>query len=136
MDVDTKSREQVSPTSLWFGFAGSTAAWIVLGIADLLITWFACFGREQYGGASFEPEFKWIFAICTLALFATAMVAGMVSFRNWRKLSRERHLSEAEGRGRQEYMALIGVFISFTLGMGIVWLGIPILIIDLCVRAR
>jgi hypothetical protein len=69
-------------------------------------------------------------------LLVTAVWAGGVSFRNWRELSRDGTLADAEGRGREEYMALIGVFVSFTLGIGIVWLGIPLAIIDLCVRAR
>ena len=33
-------------------------------------------------------------------------------------------------------MALAGIFVSATLGLGIVWLGLPLFIIDLCVRAR
>ena len=99
-------------------------AWMRLGIIDLLITWQACLGREQYGGAQFEPGFKLLYFAVTLASLIIALSAGGVSFRNWRELSRIANLSNAEGRGREEYMALIGVFVSFTLGIGIVWLGI------------
>lgn len=77
-----------------------------------------------------------LYLVVTLLLLLTAVTAGAVSFRNWRELSRSGSLAEAEGRGREEYMALIGVFVSFTLGIGIVLLGIPLAIIDLCVRAR
>ena len=136
MENETETRQHISPGRLWFGFAGSAAAWIGLGIADLLITWQACRGEEQYGGARLEPGFKALYLLVTLALLITAVVAGGVSFHNWRVLSRDRDLSDAEGRGREEYMALIGVFVSFTLGIGIIWLGIPIAIIELCVRAR
>ncbi len=136
MENETETRQHISPGRLWFGFAGSAAAWIGLGIADLLITWQACLGEEQYGGAHLEPGFKALYVFVTLALLITAVVAGGVSFRNWRVLSRDRDISDAEGRGREEYMALIGVFVSFTLGIGIIWLGIPIAIIELCVRAR
>lgn len=136
MENETETRQHISPGRLWFGFAGSAAAWIGLGIADLLITWQACLGEEQYGGAHLEPGFKALYVLVTLALLITAVVAGGVSFRNWRVLSRDRDISDAEGRGREEYMALIGVFVSFTLGIGIIWLGIPIAIIELCVRAR
>ncbi|HEX4783570.1 MAG TPA: hypothetical protein VH350_04470 [Candidatus Sulfotelmatobacter sp.] len=136
MNDQINTRQRISPGRLWFGFAGSAASWIALGIIDLLITWQACLGKEQYGGAHIEPGFRIIYLIFTLALLITAVVAGAISFRNWRELSRERDLSNAEGRGRQEYMALAGVFISATLGIGIIWLGLPLLIIDLCVRAR
>jgi len=77
-----------------------------------------------------------IYLVVTLVLLITAISAGGVSFRNWRELSRGENLVNAEARGREEYMALIGVFVSFTLGIGIIWLGIPLAMIDLCVRAR
>ncbi|MGC2448679.1 MAG: hypothetical protein WA477_13620 [Candidatus Sulfotelmatobacter sp.] len=136
MANETETRHHISPGRLWFGFAGSAAAWIGLGLADLLITWQACLGQEQYGGGRLEPGFKLLYLVVTLALLIMAIVAGGVSLRNWRKLSGDRHLADAEGRGREEYMALIGVFISLTLGIGIIWLGLPIAMIELCVRAR
>ena len=136
MNDQARIRQHISPARLWFGFAGSAASWIALGIIDLLITWQACLGQEQYGGAHLEPGVKFLYLVVTFLLLITAISAGGVSFRNWRELSRGGSLANAEGRGREEYMALIGVFVSFTLGIGIVWLGIPIAIIDLCVRAR
>lgn len=132
----TNTRQRISPGRLWFGFAGSAASWIALGIIDLLITWQSCLGEEQYGGARIEPGFRTMYLIFTLALLIAALVAGGISFGNWRELSSERDLSNAEGRGREEYMALAGVFIGATLGIGIIWLGLPLLILDLCVRAR
>ena len=33
-------------------------------------------------------------------------------------------------------MALTGLFVSLTLGIGLIWLTIPLLIISLCVRMR
>jgi len=136
MNDQPETRPHISPARLWFGFAGSAASWIALGIIDLLITWQACLGKEQYGGAHVEPGVKVLYLMVTLALLVTAVSAGGVSFRNWRELSGGRSLANAEGRGREEYMALIGVFVSFTLGIGIVLLGIPLALIDLCVRAR
>ncbi len=136
MNTATANSHAVSPTRLWFGFAGSAGAWIALGIIDILITWQACVGKEQYGAGQIEPGFRLLYVLLTLALFATAITAGIISYRNWRELSRERSLREAEGRGREEYMALAGVFISLTLGVGIIWLAIPLAIIDMCVRAR
>ncbi|MGC2821201.1 MAG: hypothetical protein WA198_16040 [Candidatus Sulfotelmatobacter sp.] len=136
MNDQAQKRRHISPARLWFGFAGSAGSWIALGIIDLLITWQACLGQEQYGGAHLEPGVKVLYLVVTLLLLLTSVTAGAVSFRNWRELSRAESLAQAEGRGREEYMALIGVFVSFTLGIGIVLLGIPLAIIDLCVRAR
>lgn len=69
-------------------------------------------------------------------LLAIAIAAGVMSYRNWQRLSGHVRLMQAEGTGTLEYMALIGVFISITLGVGIVWLGIPLAILSLCVRTR
>ncbi|HLV86446.1 MAG TPA: hypothetical protein VKV39_05670 [Candidatus Sulfotelmatobacter sp.] len=136
MNDHARTRQHISPARLWFGFAGSAVSWIALGIIDLLITWQACLGQEQYGGAHLEPGVKVLYLAFTLLLLVTAISAGGMSFRNWRELSRGGSLIDAEGREREEYMALIGVFVSFTLGIGIVLLGLPLAIIDLCVRAR
>jgi hypothetical protein len=132
----SESAQSVSPRQLWFGFAGSAGAWLALGVADILLAWQACLGQEQYGGAHSKPGFLTLFIVVTAVLFAIAVSAGITSYRNWQALSQERSLSDAEARGRREYMALAGVFISLTLGIGIVWLGIPLAIISFCVRAR
>ena len=33
-------------------------------------------------------------------------------------------------------MALLGVFVSLTLGFSVIWLALPLFILDLCVRTR
>ncbi len=128
--------QSVSARRLWFGFAGSAGAWLGLGIADILLAWQACLGQEQYGGAHPEPGFRVLFVAVTLLLLILAVGAGLISYRNWKTLSHDKSLSHAEGRGRREYMALSGVFISVTLGIGIIWLAMPIGILSFCVRAR
>ena len=42
----------------------------------------------------------------------------------------------AEATERKEFMAWAGLFISFTLGVGIVWLCLPLFILQMCIRAR
>ena len=133
---DTTRLDSVRPGRLWFGFAASAAAWTGLGIADILITWKACLHQEQFGGPSAHPGMRTLSFVITLLLLGTAIAAGTMSYRNWRRLSGEVRLWDAEGQGRQEFMALIGVFMSLTLGIGILWLGLPLLIIELCVRTR
>ena len=60
-------------------------------------------------------------AILTLVLLACAILAGLISYRNnWKQLSGDRaRLAEAEGRGRREFMALAGVYLS----IAIIWLA-------------
>jgi hypothetical protein len=37
---------------------------------------------------------------------------------------------------RPQFIALLGVIVTVTLGMGILWLAIPPLFLDICWRAR
>lgn len=132
----TNRAAHVTPGRLWFGVAAPGVAWSVLGLTDVLLTWAACLHREQSGGASRHPEMLLLTILITVALFATIVTSGIVSYRNWRRLSADADLESAEGRGREEFMALLGVFVSLTLGFSVLWLALPLFVLDLCVRTR
>jgi hypothetical protein len=132
----TSRVDHIAPGRLWFGVAASAAAWFVLGLTEILLTWAACLHREQFGGASGHPGVLLLTIVITVVLFAIIVASGTVSYRNWRQLSADVDLESAEGRGREEFMALLGVFVSLTLGFSTVWLALPLFIIDLCVRTR
>jgi hypothetical protein len=132
----TNRTGHVAPRRLWFGMAASAAAWFVLGLADILLTWAACLHRDQLGGASRHPGILLLTVAITGVLFATIVASGTVSYRNWRRLSADTGLESAEGRGREEFMALLGVFVSLTLGFSVIWLALPLFMLDLCVRTR
>lgn len=136
MNGENYPRHEVSAARLWFGFAGSAASWIALGLADIVITWRVCLDRDQYGMSHSQPSFRMVYFVVTLLLLIIAISAGMISYCNWRDLTPNRAISIAEAHGRSEYMALAGVFISFTLGIGIILLGLPAAILNLCVRAH
>jgi hypothetical protein len=132
----TSRVDHIAPGRLWFGVAASAAAWFVLGLTEILLTWAACLHREQLGGASGHPGVLLLTIVITVVLFAIIVASGTVSYRNWRQLSPDVDLESAEGRGREEFMALLGVFVSLTLGFSTVWLALPLFILDLCVRTR
>jgi hypothetical protein len=137
MASETSTRQQqVSGTRLWFGFAATAFAWMGLGISDVLITWRECIHNEEFGGASTHTGLHAFNIILWIVLLAIAVLAGVMSYRNWRTLAGQVKIYRAEGTGRREYMAIVGVLISVTLGMGMIWLGIPLLILGLCVRTR
>jgi hypothetical protein len=51
-------------------------------------------------------------------------------------LSAQPGILESLAVERKEFMAVIGVIVSITLGMGIVWLALPPFFLDLCWRAK
>lgn len=137
MASETTTRfNEVSPGRLWFGLAASAFAWFGLGLAEMFITWRACLHNEEFGNASSHPaSMAAAFAVSGF-LIALAATAGFLSWNSWRRLAAERRLIDAEGRGRRDYMALLGMFVSLTLGAGMVWMLLPLFILQLCARIR
>ena len=135
IEPDTPVRT-VSPRKLWFGLATSAVAWASLGCLDILVTWRACTRQEGYGIPDPHPEVRVLYGVLALVLLAITIAAGVTSYRNWRQLSVRQPLLGAQAVERREFMALLGVIISVTLGMGILWLALPPLFLDICWRAR
>ena len=121
---------------LWFQVAGSGIAWFSLGLADIVITWRACVHEEQFGGPSSHPGARVLYFVMWFLLAALALLAGWMSYRSWRSLSEKSDLLYAEGREREEFMSQAGFFISLTLGIGILWLSLPLFLIEMCARTR
>lgn len=133
----TTRPSSVPPGKLWFGFTGTACAWVGLATGDVLLAWWACLQEgQQFGFSQVRPDIGFAYFGITLVLLVVAIAAGAASYRNWKALSSDPSLREAEGRGRQEFMALMGIFVSFTLGFGLLWLTIPLLILNVCTRAR
>jgi hypothetical protein len=127
---------KVQPRRLWFGFAGAALSWISLGCLDILITWKACTHQEDFGVPRSDQSVAVIYALLTLLLFLITIAAGVISYRNWRSLSSQRSIMHADAIERPEFMALLGVIMSVTLGFSICWFALPPLLINLCWRAR
>jgi hypothetical protein len=137
MDIeDNVRRSAVPPSHLWFGLMAAAVAWILLGFIDILITWRACVHQEQFGNASAHPDARVIYIVVAVSLFIVVLIAGTLSYRNWRAISSQRQFLEATANDRREFMALLGVFVSVTLGVGVLWLSIPPLVIEFCLRAK
>lgn len=121
---------------LWFGFASGALAWVVHGITGFFITWQACQDGDGAWGFLSELEVRWLLGVLTLGALAVAAVAGAVSFANWRRLRESRRFMEAEAPGREEFMALSGVFIGTAFFIGVLWAGLGPVLLDVCVTAK
>ena len=126
----------VPPHSLWFGFAWSAFAWVLLGCFDLTVTWRACMLQEEYGVPKGHPTATALYLIGACVLLATTIYAGFTSYRNWRFYATMRDIYDTNAVGRGEFMAAGGVLVALTMGMGMIWLALPPLFLDLCWRAR
>lgn len=135
-DLQAEAAAPQSDRRLWFQFAAAAIAWHVLCASDMMILWGACVHQEQFGGPSSHPGAFILFFVLWFVLFGLAALAGLMSYRSWRRLSGSSELLRAEGRDRKEFMSLAGLFVSVTLGAGFIWLCLPLFILEMCARTR
>jgi hypothetical protein len=139
----------VSRGSLWFGFVAAALAWLAHGFLCVVISTSACLGGAYQWTWIPANGLRILLGLITLALLIVALAAGAVSFWNWRRLAApprpegrrqnpadQPDLLHAEGRRRAEFMALGGVFVSTVFVLGILWAGLPLILIDICRSAR
>ncbi|HVW85941.1 MAG TPA: hypothetical protein VHB50_14730 [Bryobacteraceae bacterium] len=123
-------------TRLWFGTCAGAVAWAIHGFICTVISSVACSnGNGSLGPLSTEGV-RLLLAAITLALLGVTIAGGLVSFRNWRELSETGNLVQAAGDSRESFMALVGTFLSIALALGIVWAGLPLILVGVCVNAR
>ena len=136
MNTYSTTPAEVSRKRLWFGFVAAAAAWILAGLLNIFLAWQACMGGEAGSFWFTQTGMRVVLGVITFGLLAVAVIAGVVSYQNWRALSDRRELLDAEARERQEFMALFGMIVSVSLGVGIAWFSIPIYVLQMCVRYR
>ena len=134
--MSASSSETISNRRLWFEFAASATGWLSLGCLDMVIAWRACVHQEQFGGPSPHPGARILYFLLWIVTFGVASLAGSMSYRTWRTLSGASELLRAEGRERREFMSLAGLFISITLGIGFLWMCLPLFMLQMCARTR
>jgi len=135
MAIENTAVPAISSRRLWFGLVASVVAWVSLGCIDILINWRACMHQEDYGIPNPHPGARVLIGVAALVLLLIAIGAGSVSYTNWRRLSTGPLLG-SEAVERSQFVALLGVIVTVTLGVGILWLAIPPFFLDICWRAR
>ena len=136
LTFEAREGRPVPPRRLWFGTATAAAAWVLLGCADLVITWRACTVQYDYGVPEPHSDARMIYFVLALVLLAITVVAGFTSYRTWRSLTAQSTMLHSHAVERREFLAMGGVIMAITMGMGMFWLALPPLFLDLCWRAR
>lgn len=126
----------VTPRSLWFGCITSAVAWIVLGCTDIVINWRACQHQANFGEAGPHPYVRLLIGLLGVAFFIVSVWSGVVSYRNWQRLSLQKEFMSAQAVERREFLSVLGVIITVTMGFGIIWLALTPIFFDICWRAR
>ena len=127
---------RISPRSLWFGTTAAAIGWALHGTICEIISSEACRNNVGNLGTLSPLGVRWLLAGITIVFLAIAVTGGLTSFRNWIQLAEHHDLVRAEGFGREQFMALGGIFVSATFVIGIIWAGLPLIFLDICMKAR
>jgi len=125
--VETAPR--VPPGRLWFGLIAAGVAWVMQGLLSVLIATEACQDGNP-SGAHLGLE------LLTLIALVLAVAGGTVTYLNWRRLAEQPRLMRSEGRSREEFLALVGAFLSVIFIVGIIWGGLPLVLVNVCEAVR
>ena len=134
--ANTATSPNARSTGLWFGLVASWVAFAVDGFLGYVISWRTCFIGHGHLGALSQGEVRWLLAGITILLFIVAASGGLHSYRNWRDMSGSESFVEAEATGTAEFISMIGVLSSTFMSVGIIWISLPLIMIDVCMRAK
>lgn len=135
-ETNNSGKEKVGRRKLWFGLAATLVAFSVDGYLVFVLSWRTCFiGHGQLGALSLGGV-RWLLVGITVGLFIFAVGGGVTSYRHWKRLSEEREMRHAEADGTSEFVSMITVLCTVALGMGIIWLSLPLIFVGICTRAH
>jgi len=134
--ADSNHHAHASERSLWFGVSAGAAAWAIHGLTCVMISSQACQNGTGAWGPLSEGDVRLLLGGITLGFLGVAFAGFASSYRNWRRLSVERKLVHAEARGREQFMAFIGMVVGIVFIVGICWAGLPLALLNVCVKMR
>jgi hypothetical protein len=134
--ITSDSPSRISQRSLWFGSTAAAVAWALHGAACVIVSSQACLNGVGNLRSLSPLGVRWLLAGITIGFLAIAAIGGITSFRNWIHLAEHHDLVHAEGSGREQFMALVGIFVSLAFVIGIIWAGLPLIFLDICMKAR
>lgn len=130
MRDDSNRRDPARRFSTWFGLLAPMAAWAVHGLSSFVLSRQACqAGREDLA--------RGLLIALSAAALIVAVAGVVVAFRTWRRIADGQRVSRTDARSRDEMLAFGGVFVGFSFVVGLLWGGLPPLVIaDVCEALR
>ncbi|MGZ5622073.1 MAG: hypothetical protein ACXWFG_14535, partial [Methylobacter sp.] len=129
-------REEISPTSLWFGILGAPLAWMSLELVFYVLTTAICDADAPSTiVAHTDAVWRSLLPINLLAALVALFAAGVAVY-NWRKVRHEmsgsaHHLLEV-GEGRTRFLAMFGLLTSIGFLVGLIFMAVTLFLVPLC----
>lgn len=121
---------------LWFGAVAGAAAWGVQGLLCVAISGELCKANYNRMEDARNSSGFAALVVITVVLLLVCIAGALVSYSNWRRLTNDARLLPAEATEREQYMAFVGIWVNVVCTLGVVWAGLAVLLLNMCVRAR
>jgi hypothetical protein len=120
--IEERAKARVSDRPLWYGlFAGPVAWGLQLLFLCGAVSWFAC-----------DMGWSWLLNVISIVAAGIAVSGMLVALRAWQKLDEGFSLSIHAFGSRPGFMAISGVMLSLLCLIGIVFAGVPNVVIGGC----
>jgi hypothetical protein len=121
---------------LWYGFTAAPFAWVLVGVIGVIVSAQFCPADSPNWGIIGQNGVRSALAVVTIALLAMAISGAAVALNNWKLLADSHELIHSEGRTRDAFLSLGGVVLSAVFIVSIIWQGVPLMLLEQCMRAR
>ena len=121
---------RLSSRKLWYGFSAPAFAWAAHGAVAVFLSTVYCPAGVPHWEKAGEGGVRLAIGLVALGLLAISISAGIVAYRLWHALQEEHRVIRDSGRSREDFMALGGILVSVVCTTGIVWAGIPLIMLD------
>lgn len=135
MNGETHNSQAIGNRRLWFGLAAAGSAFFMEVITIFVVSWAACYAGHGRLGAWPESDVRWVLAGITIVLFTLSVTGGIMSYQHWRQLSSSKDLAHSESEPNDEFISMLGALCSATMSLGILWISLPLIIINICMRS-
>jgi hypothetical protein len=123
---------EIPPARLWFGLLTGPILWGIVQQVGYFLVSQGCVWRME----PLTPTGAQIIAVIVAAVSAAiTAIAGVVAYRDWRRVSEAPDPLEAHANGRIEFMALGGVFVSLVSLVGLIYFVILVIFLN-CARVE
>lgn len=125
--------DTVRPRALWGSLATGVVSWSLHLLISYALVSLACerglLVRATIGAV---PLIYWVVIGLTVIAAAAVLYAGIVAYRNWRRLQQTHLANEEAPGGRFRFMAWMGVLLNGIFLLAIVVSIFPTLFLPLC----
>jgi hypothetical protein len=138
MNPNTYPSEQhrIPERRLWYGFSAAPLAWGLQGIVGVIVSAEFCPAGLPSWEMLGQNGVRLLLGLITAGLLAVAISGGVVAFRNWQALAGPRSFFRAEAPSREVFMSVGGILISAAFTVGLLWSGIPLIMVEQCLRGE